>query len=172
MEGLTPGQILFVSGHDNLPLQWEQSMPVFDQFYAHLQAKGLKAATIAKKMNCAIIFIMNYLYPSGMAGGMTDVTGDTVRSFMDGYFTPNFPSAPPREAKSFKKALLDFFKFLKKNRLISSQHLRDIADACLEDHTASSRPMPGEISGLPALPEAKGAETRPAIADSSAGKNN
>lgn len=155
MEKITMEHLQFVTPEGGIDEQWRQSRPVFDHFYNYLQNKGLTPKTIARKMNSVIIFTMNYMMDFDVLDNMTQIDGAILTGYLS-QWDNFFPDSKALEKKAFRKAILDFFTFLKKKGLIDAAHLKEMKESSLEaiDYRTKEKKAEEtdeEIRGLPAL---------------------
>lgn len=126
MKTLKRENLKFTDDREDMDAQWEISWNVFENFYHFLRKKGLKPGTISFKLNGTVLFIMNYIFRQTLTRSITDVRAADLEYYMEEEFPEIFPNSTSSQQKRFRKAVIDFFTFLKKEGFVSREHLAEI----------------------------------------------
>jgi hypothetical protein len=146
-EPLESRQLDFIENAYDMDGQWQRSGPLFEHFFQFLRQKGYKPSTIGRKINCAIVFMMNYLYASGELESLSLVNYNTICAFRREYFKKMFVEVNLREERQVLKAIHEFFSFLHQRGLISrKQHCSVLKGLREKICTADEPPTTKEIA--------------------------
>jgi hypothetical protein len=110
--------------------QWERSRIVFDHFHEYLLNRGLKEETADDRTQRVIFFVMDYLFVYRDVESILEVSADTIRMFLGNWYIRKFLDPKISEIKFFLRAILDFYKFLLKEDIVSEADLEEMEGVC------------------------------------------
>jgi hypothetical protein len=110
--------------------QWERSRIVFDHFHEYLLNRGLKEETADDRTQRVIFFVMDYLFVYRDVESILEVSADTIRMFLGNWYIRKFLNPKMSEIKFFLRAILDFYKFLLKEDILSEADLEEMEGVC------------------------------------------
>ena len=110
--------------------QWERSRIVFDHFHEYLLNRGLKEETADDRTQRVIFFVMDYLFVYRDVESILEISADSIRMFLGNWYIRKFLDPKISEIKFFLRAILDFYKFLLKEDIVSEADLEEMEGVC------------------------------------------